>query len=59
EPFVSTKDTGVGLGLAVSRRIVQSHGGSLTAANSPGGGAVFRIALPRGAIGPATQKAVS
>lgn len=53
EPFVSTKDTGVGLGLAVSRRIVQSHGGTLTAANLPDGGAVFRIVLPFGAVGSA------
>jgi two-component system, NtrC family, sensor histidine kinase HydH len=46
DPFVSTKETGMGLGLAISRRIVRSHGGEITALNSPDGGAVFRIQLP-------------
>ena len=37
EPFVTTKAQGAGLGLAVSRRIVQEHGGTITAANRHGG----------------------
>jgi two-component system sensor histidine kinase KdpD len=37
---------GTGLGLAISRAIAQAHGGRLTAANRPGGGAVFRLSLP-------------
>ncbi|GAO03800.1 sensor histidine kinase KdpD [Anaeromyxobacter sp. PSR-1] len=37
---------GVGLGLPVARAIAQAHGGRLTAANRPGGGAVFRLTLP-------------
>lgn len=45
-PFVSTKPTGTGLGLSVSRRIVQAHGGSLTASNRDDGGACFVITLP-------------
>jgi two-component system, NtrC family, sensor histidine kinase HydH len=47
EPFVSTKEMGLGLGLSVCRRIAESHGGSLQAENRSGGGAVFRLALPR------------
>jgi two-component system sensor histidine kinase HydH len=47
EPFYTTRPTGTGLGLAVAQRIVQMHGGTLTAANEPGGGATFRMAIPR------------
>jgi signal transduction histidine kinase len=46
EPYVSTKDTGIGLGLAICRRIVDSHGGEITAADAPGGGAVLTVRLP-------------
>jgi signal transduction histidine kinase len=45
-PFFSTKPTGSGLGLSVSRRVVQAHGGSLTASDRAGGGACFTITLP-------------
>jgi two-component system sensor histidine kinase HydH len=47
EPFYTTRPNGTGLGLAVAQRIVQMHGGTLTAANEPGGGAAFRMAIPR------------
>jgi two-component system sensor histidine kinase HydH len=46
EPFVSTKETGLGLGLSISRRIVEAHHGFLEATNGSNGGAVFRIELP-------------
>jgi signal transduction histidine kinase len=46
EPYVSTKDTGVGLGLAICRRIVEAHGGRITASNPAAGGALFTIRLP-------------
>lgn len=46
EAFFTTKPSGMGLGLVISRSIVQAHGGSLTASQAPQGGAVFRILLP-------------
>jgi signal transduction histidine kinase len=45
-PYVSTKDSGLGLGLAMCRQIVQSHGGQITAASRPEGGAAFTVQLP-------------
>ena len=46
EPFFSTKEEGVGLGLALARDIVESHGGSISLTNRPGGGALARVSLP-------------
>jgi signal transduction histidine kinase len=46
EPFVSTKETGLGLGLVVSRRIAEAHGGSLRAASRSKGGACLEVRLP-------------
>jgi signal transduction histidine kinase len=45
-PFASTKPTGTGLGLNLSRRIVEEHEGRILAANRPEGGACFTITLP-------------
>jgi two-component system, NtrC family, sensor histidine kinase HydH len=48
DPFFTTRTSGTGLGLAVARRIVELHGGSLTATNHAQGGAIFHITLPAG-----------
>jgi len=48
EPFFSTKEQGMGLGLALSRRVMESHGGSIELRESDGPGAVFVLMLPVG-----------
>jgi PAS domain S-box-containing protein len=46
EPFVTTKETGVGIGLSISRRIDEENHGSLSASNREEGGACFVLRLP-------------
>lgn len=46
DPFVSTKETGIGLGLSICRRIAEAHGGDIEAIDRPGGGAIFIVRLP-------------
>lgn len=46
DPFVSSKPGGMGIGLSVSRTIVEAHGGRLSGENRPGGGAAFEVVLP-------------
>lgn len=45
--FMTTKSEGMGLGLPISRTIVEAHGGAIRAENRPGGGAAFIFSLPR------------
>jgi signal transduction histidine kinase len=46
EPFFSTKKEGSGLGLSISKRIIEEHGGSIRLGKSTDGGAAFIITLP-------------
>lgn len=51
EPFYTTKDEGMGIGLAVSRSIIESHRGRIWAAPNDGPGATFAFSLPRSSNG--------
>jgi len=46
QPFVSTKAGGMGIGLSISKRIIESHGGELTTRRNERGGATFQFTLP-------------
>jgi len=47
QPFITTKRTGMGVGLSISRTIVEAHGGKIWVDENPGGGAVFRFTVQR------------
>jgi len=47
DPFVSTRTDGMGMGLTISRTLVDGMGGRIDAANAIGGGALFRVTWPR------------
>jgi two-component system sensor histidine kinase HydH len=48
EPFFTGKTQGTGLGLAVVRRVIEQHGGTIAVLANPGGGALFRAEIPEG-----------
>jgi len=47
QPYFTTKEAGIGLGLAITERIVKEHGGELSVESTVGKGTVFTIALPQ------------
>ncbi len=57
EPFVTSKHNGLGLGLAVSKRIMDAHGGTIEARGEPGQGATFIVTFPRMAATPKQRAA--
>ena len=44
--FFTTKEAGLGIGLAICQSIINAHGGNIVAANHPDGGAIFRFSIP-------------
>jgi two-component system sensor kinase FixL len=50
QPFVTTKVAGMGVGLSISKRIVDAHRGRLWAEPNPGGGTVFHVTLKQAVL---------
>ncbi|HTV30454.1 MAG TPA: PAS domain S-box protein [Xanthobacteraceae bacterium] len=46
QPFITTKRQGMGVGLSISRTIIESHGGTIAPRQNPGGGTIFSFTLP-------------
>jgi hypothetical protein len=55
EPYFSTKETGIGLGLALTRKLIEDHGGQITANSEVGAGATFTVTLPHKPVTGALQ----
>ncbi|WP_291845862.1 sensor protein FixL [Bradyrhizobium sp.] len=59
QPFFTTKDSGMGVGLSISRTIIDTHGGRMWAETNDSGGATFRFTLPAAAAKDTTDVATS
>jgi two-component system sensor kinase FixL len=46
QPFVTTKRYGMGVGLSISRSIIEGHGGQISVEQNAGGGTIFRFTMP-------------
>ena len=46
EPFFTTKGNGTGLGLPITKKIIEGHGGTVKVESEPGCGATFKVLLP-------------
>ena len=46
QPFITTKRYGMGVGLSISRSIIESHGGRIVVESNDGGGTIFRFTIP-------------
>jgi signal transduction histidine kinase len=55
-PFYTSKSTGTGLGLALSKKVVEAHGGAIEASSAPGAGSEFIVTLPRRTAPPAEAR---
>ena len=47
EPYFSTKDKGIGLGLALTKKLIEDHGGQIPVSSEAGVGATYTVILPR------------
>jgi two-component system NtrC family sensor kinase len=55
-PFYTSKQEGTGLGLALSQKLVEGHGGSIEVASEPGAGAAFLVTLPKAPPAPRARR---
>lgn len=51
QPFITSKETGMGIGLSICRTIIEAHGGRIWFEPRPGGGTIFRFTLPKAEVG--------
>ena len=50
EPYYSTKETGIGLGLPLTKKLIEDHSGEIKVSSEVGSGTIFTVSLPRQAI---------